>query len=124
MVALCANKGSACRHAMRRTLACRMAVEQRVNAALEDSSNTGDADASRRCFGAGFTRFANRFAPRRVRQPTDTASSVSAVLISRLLQPVEKTARSGPHGVRNSIPLRRRERCVAARTRHKQRNTL
>ena len=80
------------------TLACHKAVEQRVNAALEDSSNPGEADASRRCWGAGFTGcVANRFCPRRVRGSSDTTSSVGAALIIRLLQPAEKTARSAPY---------------------------
>ena len=76
----------------------RKAVEQRVNEALDDSSNSGEAEASRR-FTARVL-LALRLCPRRVRRSTDTTNRFGAVVISRVLQPGRKERAPGPYGLK------------------------
>ena len=62
---VCALCGTACVLQACKALhaACRKAVEQRVNEALDDSFNTGEAEASRCLFCAGFTGLAKQICP-------------------------------------------------------------
>ena len=76
----------------------RKAVEQRVNEALDDSSNSREAEASR-CFTARvLLALAARICPRRVRRSFRQDQRVNAALISRLLQAGRKLRAPGPHG--------------------------